>query len=187
MQIIPPPNLPIEGNTKGPYILAITPARRAIGVAVVDRLGVEHTWLCKLKDISDLNEMIAKVRALITDILAETQPDKIVLEHLSPRKRTRTNMMLAGLIESRSASLGFKNIEFLERKKAIDWVCRKDTEDGKSNLRKAAEILRPDCRELQMTSIPDKNYPVEWDRTWGQVAAAVALALFIRQKDRQKP
>jgi len=109
---------PTEIQGKLP-ILALAFNRRAVGAALLDGVGIFGTSILRLHGTNDESAMIVKTREWLTDLLSEHAPRAIVLEKLSPKKATRANLLLAGLLESTAVSQGFQEIIRLERKEAV--------------------------------------------------------------------
>ena len=93
-----------NGGSTSAKILALSPSRRAIGAALVDGLGVARVFLCRLADLKGEEEFIAKARAWLEDIFRTEKPGIVVIEKLTPKRATRTNLMLAGLLEATAAT-----------------------------------------------------------------------------------
>lgn len=183
----PPDNLPVGPVGPKNKVLSITPSRKAIGAALVDGLGVDRTWLLRLAEISNQKDISRAVRQWLHKTLAEVQPKVIVLEKLSSRRKTGTNLMLSRLLRNEAIKMGFPDIRYLERKDAFRWLCEKrnspKSRQIKATLRGAANLLLDECPEFRVHPAPTCTYRTDWDRTWGQIVAAAALALCTRKRN----
>lgn len=182
MQKTPPENLPVGSQ----IVLAITPSRRAIGAVSADRLGLDRTWLLGLQGTRDHEKMIRKVRKWFAEILQQARPAVIVIERLSSRRETDVNQRLVHLIEKMAKVAGLPKVVFLERKTALKWLCIEQSTHSrysKVTIRNAAHLLANHCVELQAHPAPTCVYRTDWDRTWGQLVAACAMALYTKEID----
>jgi hypothetical protein len=165
-------------------ILALALNRRAVGAALLDGVGIFGTRILRLHGTNDENAMIAKVREWLYDLLSEHSPKVIVLEKLSPKKATRTNLLLLGLLESTAVSQGFQEIIRLERKETIRWFSEKESQAKgrkiKPTQRNAAKVLLENYPDLMLPPVPTFRCRTDWDRIWAQVAGAAILGLYAR-------
>ena len=176
------PNTQTDNQAK--KIIALAPSRKAIGVAVVDGVGVAHLDLLRLSGRDSREKTIFRVRTWLSNLLNEFQPATVVVENLSSKRATRFNLMLKGVLEATAGRQGYQEICRFERKAAVDWFCQREgglrQKKIKRTLREAAKLLVVQCPELTMHRPPTYRYRTNWDRTWGQTAAAAVLALYAR-------
>lgn len=168
-------------------ILALSPSRRAIGAALVDGLGVAKVFLCRLADLKGEEEFIAKARVWLNDVFTTEKPMVVVIEGLTPKRATRTNLMLAGLLEATAAAHHVEHVFKAEPGKALAALQAKSLGSGaakapaRPTLRQAALWLADDCPELRIHE-PKKPAIIsrDWERSWGLVVKAAAIALYAR-------
>lgn len=178
-----PHNLPIDDSTI-PAILALTPSRRAIGAAIADGVGIVWTDLVSLRGERTHEAVITAVRQWLGNVLDRQQPARVVIETLSSKRRTDRATMILGVIQATLGHAGY-DWGYLDRKTALQHVVMKrGCRNERPTLRLAASLLTSDLPELTVHPPPKIACRGEWDRTWGQVVAAAALALCSRDLKR---
>lgn len=167
-------------ETKSKTVLAIAHGRRAIGFATADRLGLIDADLLILQSCKTTEVLLAKARSEIEERLARENPDVVIVEKLSPKRRTATSLALEGIIQVCADKRPETIIAQATRTEACAQFETKEKRlSGK--IRAIAKSLQAGNPEFKFHAPPNLRMRTDWDRLWGQAVAASALALHGRK------
>ncbi|MDD5544770.1 MAG: hypothetical protein PHX83_16510 [Acidobacteriia bacterium] len=176
-------------NPKPDKILSISPSRKAIGVALVDGVGVQKTWLFRAGQVKEAESLVLKAREWLTAIFGDESPTIVAIEDLKPKQATALNLALIGVIEALAGTTGCHRIVRVDTGAALkhvgEYLAGADRHRRRPTLRLIAAHLEDQCPEFEihrprLLAVISRD----WERTWGLVAKAAAIGLHARDQCR---